>query len=114
MERVKVGIIVGEAKANISKIKKILDSTKQEIDEKTTVEKAVKKFEKIMKKEMPEFDMETFSSDALCEPLLLTLFEVDEVGNLYLEKDKTFKIETVALLREMLGCFGLEVLRAAD
>ena len=114
MERTKVGIVVGEAKANISKIKKILDSTKKEIEAKDTVEKAAKKFEKILKKEMPEFDMKTFSSDALCEPLLLTLFEIDEVGNLYLEKDKTFKIEEVSILKEMLGCFGLEVLRAAD
>jgi hypothetical protein len=108
MERTKVGSIVGETKSNIPKIKKIIDSAKKEIKKSDELEKIEKKFEKILRGEISNFDIKAFSSDALCEVPLLTLFEMDEGGNLYLENNNIFKVSRISILSEMVACFNME------
>jgi hypothetical protein len=107
MERIKVGVIVGEAKKNISKIKKIIDNTKKALAKKIEGEDAEIEFERILAKEVPAFNARMLSEDALCELPLLALFDVDEEGNLYLAHDKIFNVESFSLLPEIVALFNI-------
>lgn len=113
MERIKVGTITG-ATEKLLQIKKIIDSTKKGIKKNDELEKAEIKFEKIMGKENPDFEIQDFSSDARCELPLLPLFEVDEVGNFSLEAEKFFNVGKTSILTEMAALFGMEFVLATE
>lgn len=114
MERTKVGSIVGTTEADISKIKKIMEKIKKEIKKNDELEKVEVKFEKIIVKENPDFEIQDFSSDARCELPLLPLFEVDETGKLSLEAEKFFNVGKTSVLTEMLAVFGMEFALAIE
>jgi hypothetical protein len=109
MERIKVGVIVGEAKGNTSKIKNVIDKAKAVLQKKKDIDDAEKEFEIILSEEVPAFNSIMLSEDALVELPLLSLFDVDENGNIYMDKNKVFNIDAFSLLPEIVGLFNRNI-----